>query len=254
MTIIVTQSNAANFPSIPADTTTPGGAVLPGVYEAWPLGAPWTIDLTFTGRYEDATTGQLVNVPVTDHTIVADPNNLFEFAEVNHTKLSGNSHRVFGPAVNAFRDSYYMFQLQHTDAIFGKDANGNVIELDPIVLPNQNDPNLTIKDEDFVMPPRPKGEVEIIDTGATGGVISVSLPRYFTRKLQPNTELPWVTFVTFKEPSVQQVTLGFDVRCTYTVPLTGAVTETIRINQTIYFSYDLVMQYIAIISEQRRIE
>lgn len=254
MTIIVTQSNAANFPSIPNASNPSSQTQLPGVYEAWPIGNPWTVDLTFVGQY---TTGgpfnqTVVNAPVTSHTVIANPNNLFEYADVNYTQLANNSMRVYGPAINAFRDSYYQFQLEYDDAVFGLDANGNTIELDPVVLPNQNNPNLVIDDDDFVMPPRQKGQVKIVDTGVYGGVIALSLPRYFVRKLKPNTTLPWISFVTFVEPSIQQITLTFDVECKYQGS-SSEVTETVTISQTIYFSYELAMQYIDYISQQVRI-
>jgi hypothetical protein len=255
MTIIVTQSAAANFPNIPAvdpeDPTTP--AQLPGVYEAWPLGAPWTVNLNFSGQYIDPMTDQPVNVPVTSIAVVANPNNLFEFAEVNFEILSVDSMRVYGPALNSFRDAFYMFQLEHAPATFGV-VNGVTVELPPEVLPNQNDPNVVINDEDFVMPPRPAGEVQIIDTGEFGGVITASLPRYFQRKLKPNTELPWISFVTYQEPAAQEITKSFSVQCTYLDQLNAEVTETVTLSQTIYFSYEAVMAYIATISEQRRIE
>jgi hypothetical protein len=256
MTILVTQSNAANFPNIPAvdpeDPTTP--AQLPGVYEAWPLGAPWTVDLNFSARYADPMNPDvLINAAVTDISVVSNPDNLFQYAEVNFTKLSGNSMRVYGPALNSFRDAFYMFQLEHAPATFGV-VNGVTVELPATVLPNQNDPNVVINDDDFVMPPRPLGAVQIIDTGEYGGVITASLPRYFQRKLKPNTTLPWISFVTYQQPSVQEITKTFTVSCKYTVPLTGEVTETVTLSQTIYFSYEAVMAYISTISEQRRVE
>jgi hypothetical protein len=255
MTILVTQSNAANFPSIPAvDPENPlSQTQLPGVYEAWPLTAPWTVDLTFTGQYIDPLTDQAVSVPVTDIQVVSNPNNLFQYAEVNQTKLSNNSLRVFGPALNSFRDAFYMFQLEYDPATFVT-VNGQTVEADPVVLPNQNNPNVVIDDEEFVMPPRPKGDVEIIDTGEYGGVITISLPRYFQRKLKPNTTLPWVSFVTYQEPTQQEITLTFTVQCKYTIPLGGEVTESVTMSQTIYFSYEAVMAYIETISNQRRIE
>lgn len=254
-TIIVTQSAAANFPNIPAvDPEDPTSAtILPGVYEAWPLGTPWTVNLGFAATYIDPLTEQPVNATVTDITVVSNPDNLFEFAEVNFTKLSGNSMRVYGPALNAFRDAYYMFQLEYAPATFTT-SNGVTVENTPVVLPNQNDPNVVINDEDFVMPPRPLGAVQIIDTGEYGGVITASLPRYFQRKLKPNTTLPWISFVTYQAPSAQQITKTFTVSCKYTVPGTGEVTESVTLSQTIYFSYEAVMQYISSISEQRRIE
>jgi hypothetical protein len=160
---------------------------------------------------------------------------------------------VYGPALNAFRDAHYMFQLEYGPAVFST-VNGTTIELDPVVLPNQNDANLVISDESFVMPPRPKGAVEIINTGEYGGVITASLPRYFTRKLKPNTALPWVSFVTYQQPSVQEITKTFNVSCKYTPPSAAEVTEVVTISQTIYFSYEAVMAYISSISAQRRIE
>jgi hypothetical protein len=256
MTILVTQSNAANFPNIPAvdpeDPTTP--AQLPGVYEAWPLSAPWTVNLNFSARYIDPMNPEVpVNVPVTDISVVSNPDNLFEYAEVNFEILSANSMRVYGPALNSFRDAFYMFQLEYGPATFST-VNGVTTENDPIVLPNQNDPNAIIADESFVMPPRPKGAVQIIDTGEFGGVIAESLPRFFTRKLKPNTTLPWISFVTYQQPSVQEITKTFSVSCKYTIPLTGEVTETVTLSQTIYFSYEAVMEYISTISNQRGIE
>jgi hypothetical protein len=256
MTIIVTQSAAANFPSIPAvDPEDPTSAtMLPGVYEAWPLTTPWTVNLNFAASYVDPGTGTATPATVTDISVVPNSDNLFQYASVNFTKLSGNSMRVYGPALNAFRDAYYMFQLQYAPAVFGTDSAGRTIELDPVVLPNQNDPNVVIEDSAFVMPPRPKGAVEIVDTGEYGGVIAASLPRYFQRKLKPNSTLPWVSFVTYQQPSVQEITKTFNVSCKYTVPVTGQVTEVVTISQTIYFSYEAVMAYISTISEQRRIE
>jgi len=255
MTITVTQSNAANFPNIPAvdpeDPTTQ--TQLPGVYEAWPAGTPWTVTLTFTGKYVDPATGVEITAPVTDIEVLSNPNDLFEYAEVNYQELTPNSMRVYGPALNAFRDSFYMFQLAYADAQFGV-VNGQTVELDPVVLPNQNDPNTVIDDASFVMPPRPKGSVEIIDTGVYGGVITVSLPRYFQRKLKPNTTLPWVSFVTYQQPSLEQVTLSFTVRCKYTPLGMPQQTENVTLTQTIYFSYEAVMAYIDAISAQRRIE
>ena len=258
MTITVTQSNAANFPSIPAVVIDPdnptSGNMLPGVYEAWPTGAPWTVDLNFAGRYVDPDTLVATIIPVTNISVVSNPDSLLQYASVNFTKLSNNSMRVYGPALNAFRDAHYMFQLEYGPAVFGT-VNGTTIELDPVVLPNQNDPNTVIPDESFVMPPRPKGAVEIINTGQYGGVITASLPRYFTRKLKPNTTLPWISFVSYQEPSVQEITKTFNVSCTYTSPLTGGqVVEVATISQTIYFSYEAVMAYISMISSQRRIE
>ena len=259
MTIIVTQSNAANFPSIPAvDPENPlSQTQLPGVYEAWPIGTTWTINLNFSARYQDGVgvDGEpiFVNTVVTGVSVVPDSDNLFEYAEVNNEILSSNSMRVYGPALSAFRDSYYMFQLEYSPATFGK-VNGVTAELDPVVLPNQNDPNVVINDEQFVMPPRPKGAVQIIDTGEYGGIIAVSLPRYFNRKLKPNTTLPWISFVTYQEPSVREVTKTFNVSCKYNVPIIGEVTEVVTISQTIYFSYEAVMAYISSISSQRRVE
>ena len=255
MTIIVTQSGAANFPNIPAvnpeDPTSQ--TMLPGVYEAWPIGTPWTVNLGFAASYVDPASGTATPLPVTDISVVSNPDSLFQYASVNFTKLSGNSLRVYGPALNAFRDAYYMFQLEYPEAVFGT-VDGKVVELDPVVLPNQNNPDVFIDDASFVMPPRPKGAVQIIDTGEYGGIIPASLPRFFTRKLKPNTTLPWVSFVTYQPPSVQQITKTFDVNCTYTVPTTGQVTEVVTLSQTIYFSYEAVMEYISTISSQRRIE
>lgn len=256
MTIIVTQSNAQHFPGLSGGS----GAQLPGVYEAWPITPIWTVDVSFAAEIieVDPISGleTTTTTPVTDISVVSNPNNLFEYADVNYTKISNNTLRVYGPAVNVFRDAYYQFQLEHTDAIFST-VNGQTIELDPIVLPNQNDPNVTISDEDFVMPPRPKGEVEIVDTGPVyptdagggGGVIAVSLPRYFIRKLRPDTELPWVSFVGYQPPSVQEITLSFGVNCQY-----AGGSEVATVSQTIHFSYDVVMQYISYIASQRRIE
>lgn len=256
MTIIVTQSAAANFPNIPAvdpdDPTIP--AQLPGVYEAWPPGDPWTVNLNFSARYIDPMNPDVpINAPVTEIVVLSNPNDLFNFAEVNFEVLSANSMRVYGPALNSFRDAFYMFQLEHAPAIFGI-VNGVTVELPPVVLPNQNDPNVVINDEDFVMPPRPPGAVEIIDTGEFGGVITASLPRFFNRKLKPNTTRPWISFVTYQEPSVQEITKSFSVQCKYLGLLGAEITETATLSQTIYFSYEAVMAYISYISEQRRIE
>jgi hypothetical protein len=256
MTIIVTQSAAANFPNIPAvnpeDPTS--ATVLPSVYEAWPLTTPWTVNLTFTSEYVDPLTDVVTIVPVTNISVVEDPDNLFEYAEVNFTKIGNDQLRVYGPALNAFRDAFYMFQLEHAPARF-KVVDGTTVEDVAVATANENDPNLVIDDADFVMPPRPPGAVQIINTGEYGGVIAVSLPRFFQRKLKPNTTLPWISFVTYQSPSIQQITKTFNVACTYTVPVTAeVVTENVTLSQTIYFSYEAVMAYISSISEQRRIE
>lgn len=244
MTITVTQSNLANFPTIPIVVATqtsvpPPKTTIPPVYEAWPIDTPvWTIDLTFTTNSQDA---------ISDISVVSNPDNLFQYASVNFTKLTSNSMRVYGPALNVFRDPYYMFQLEYPAAKF-KVVDGVTVEDDPEVLPNQNDPNAVIKDSDFVMPPRPKGAVEIIDTGDTGGIIAQSLPRYFTRKLKPDTTLPWISFATYQPPAVTAITKTFDVSCTY-----GQQTEIVTMSQTIYFSYEEVMSHLSVISSQRRI-
>lgn len=260
MTITVAQSALSGFPTIPQapDDVEPNPSELPPVWEA---PDDWGVTLTFTALVDDGT-GNMVSRPIDSIAVRQEPSNtnwLFNFGPTVSNQTA-NSFRLNGPVMAVFLDAAYTFTLEHKPAEFAV-IDGKVVEVEQKPGPNENDPNAIIPDEDFVYPPRPFGAVEIIDTGEFSepsdpsfpkGIVAISLPRYFQRKLLPTTQLPWLAFVSYGAPTVKETTKSFTVDVTYKNLANQDVTESITLSQDIYWNYDRVIDIIRAIAETPR--